>query len=75
LYFITDVKIRKVGFGKLYVLLSEKKFSLLQNILPSLEACAPSGWEYSSQPVSVSDGDAAPFKTVFHHSQMTARKA
>jgi len=37
-YFITDVKSQKVEFEKLYILLSEKKISLLQDILPSLEA-------------------------------------
>ncbi|THU90006.1 chaperonin Cpn60/TCP-1, partial [Dendrothele bispora CBS 962.96] len=37
-YFITDVKSQKVEFEKPYILLSEKKISALQNILPSLEA-------------------------------------
>jgi chaperonin GroEL len=39
-YFVTDVKSQKVEFEKLFVLLSEKKISLLQDILPSLEAAA-----------------------------------
>ena len=39
-YFITDVKSQKVEFEKLFVLLSEKKISLLQDILSSLEAAA-----------------------------------
>ncbi|KAL4071939.1 chaperonin GroL [Scleroderma citrinum] len=39
-YFITDVKSQKVEFEKPLVLLSEKKISLLQDILPSLEAAA-----------------------------------
>ena len=39
-YFITDVKSQKVEFKKLFVLLSKKKISLLQDILPSLEAAA-----------------------------------
>ena len=39
-YFITDVKSQKVEFEKPYVLLSEKKISALQDILPSLEAAA-----------------------------------
>ena len=39
-YFITDVKSQKVEFEKPFILLSEKKISLLQNILPSLEAAA-----------------------------------
>jgi len=39
-YFITDVKTQKVEFEKPLVLLSEKKISLLQDILPSLEAAA-----------------------------------
>ncbi|EJD50658.1 chaperonin GroL [Auricularia subglabra TFB-10046 SS5] len=39
-YFITDVKAQKVEFEKPLVLLSEKKISLLQDILPSLEAAA-----------------------------------
>ncbi|KAI5981508.1 chaperonin GroL [Pisolithus marmoratus] len=41
-YFITDVKSQKVEFEKPLVLLSEKKISLLQDILPSLEAAAQS---------------------------------
>lgn len=39
-YFITDVKSQKVEFEKPLVLLSEKKISVLQDILPSLEAAA-----------------------------------
>ncbi len=39
-YFITDVKSQKVEFEKAYILLSKKKISLLQDILPSLEAAA-----------------------------------
>jgi chaperonin GroEL len=39
-YFITDVKGQKVEFEKPYILLSEKKISLLQDILPTLEAAA-----------------------------------
>ena len=39
-YFITDVKSQKVEFKKPYILLLEKKISLLQDILPSLEAAA-----------------------------------
>ena len=39
-YFVTDVKAQKVEFEKPYILLSEKKISLLQDILPSLEAAA-----------------------------------
>ena len=39
-YFITDVKTQKVEFEKPLVLLSEKKISLLQDVLPSLEAAA-----------------------------------
>jgi chaperonin GroEL len=39
-YFITDVKAQKVEFEKPYILLSEKKISLLQDILPALEAAA-----------------------------------
>ena len=39
-YFITDVKAQKVEFEKPLILLSEKKISLLQDILPSLEAAA-----------------------------------
>ena len=37
-YFVTDVKSQKVEFEKPLILLSEKKISLLQDILPSLEA-------------------------------------
>ena len=39
-YFVTDVKSQKVEFEKPYILLSEKKISLLQDILPSLEIAA-----------------------------------
>jgi chaperonin GroEL len=39
-YFVTDVKAQKVDFEKPFILLSEKKISLLQDILPSLEAAA-----------------------------------
>ncbi|KAI0065068.1 chaperonin GroL [Artomyces pyxidatus] len=39
-YFVTDVKAQKVEFEKPFILLSEKKISLLQDILPSLEAAA-----------------------------------
>ncbi|KAG0697841.1 chaperonin GroL [Suillus ampliporus] len=39
-YFITDVKTQKVEFEKPFILLSEKKISLLQDILPSLETAA-----------------------------------
>ena len=39
-YFITVIKFQKVEFEKPYILLSEKKISLLQDILPSLEAAA-----------------------------------
>ncbi|KAG6379637.1 TCP-1/cpn60 chaperonin family-domain-containing protein [Boletus reticuloceps] len=39
-YFITDVKAQKVEFEKPFILLSEKKISILQDILPSLEAAA-----------------------------------
>lgn len=39
-YFITDVKSQRVDLEKPLVLLSEKKISLLQDILPSLEAAA-----------------------------------
>lgn len=41
-YFITDVKAQKVEFDKPLILLSEKKISLLQDILPTLEAAAQS---------------------------------
>ena len=37
-YFITDIKTQKTEFEKPLVLLSEKKISALQDILPSLEA-------------------------------------
>jgi chaperonin GroEL len=39
-YFITDVKTQKTEFEKPLILLSEKKISLIQDILPSLEAAA-----------------------------------
>ncbi|CAG8503723.1 1712_t:CDS:2 [Racocetra fulgida] len=39
-YFITDTKTQKVEFEKPLILLSEKKISVLQDILPSLEAAA-----------------------------------
>lgn len=39
-YFITDVKTQKAEFEKPLILLSEKKISALQDILPSLEAAA-----------------------------------
>jgi chaperonin GroEL len=39
-YFITDVKTQKVEFEKPLILLSEKKISVLQDILPALEASA-----------------------------------
>lgn len=39
-YFITDVKTQKVEFEKPLILLSEKKISVLQDIIPSLEAAA-----------------------------------
>ncbi|KAJ7471740.1 chaperonin Cpn60/TCP-1 family [Mycena latifolia] len=39
-YFVTDVKGQKVELDKPYILLSEKKISLLQDILPTLEAAA-----------------------------------
>ncbi|KAG1804869.1 heat shock protein 60, mitochondrial precursor [Suillus plorans] len=39
-YFITDVKTQKVDFEKPFILLSEKKISSLQDILPSLETAA-----------------------------------
>jgi len=41
-YFVTDVKSQKVEFEKPFILLSEKKISLLQDILPSLETAAQS---------------------------------
>ena len=37
-YFVTDMKSQKVEFEKLFILLSEEEISLLQGILPSLEA-------------------------------------
>jgi chaperonin GroEL len=40
LCFVTDVKSQKVEFEKPPIMLSEKKISLLQDILPSLEAAA-----------------------------------
>jgi chaperonin GroEL len=39
-YFITDVKSQKVEFEKPLILLSEKKISALQDILPALETSA-----------------------------------
>ena len=39
-YFVTNVKSQKVEFKKPYILLSEKKISLLQDILPTLEIAA-----------------------------------
>jgi chaperonin GroEL len=39
-YFVTDVKSQKVEFEKPYILLSETKISLLQDIPPSLEIAA-----------------------------------
>ncbi|EKM49649.1 uncharacterized protein PHACADRAFT_265217 [Phanerochaete carnosa HHB-10118-sp] len=39
-YFVTDVKTQKVEFEKPLILLSEKKISALQDILPSLEIAA-----------------------------------
>lgn len=39
-YMVTDVKTQKTEFEKPLVLLSEKKISLLQDILPSLEVAA-----------------------------------
>ncbi|KAG6371362.1 GroEL-like apical domain-containing protein [Boletus reticuloceps] len=41
-YFITDVRAQKVKFEKPFILLSEKKILVLQDILPSLEAAAQS---------------------------------
>jgi chaperonin GroEL len=38
-YFVTDVKSQRVEFEKPYILLSEKKISLLQDILPSYVHC------------------------------------
>ena len=37
-HFVMDVKSQKVEFEKLFILLSEEEISLLQGILPSLEA-------------------------------------
>jgi chaperonin GroEL len=39
-YFVTDVKSQKVEFEKPLILLSEKKISILQDILPTLELAA-----------------------------------
>jgi chaperonin GroEL len=39
-YFITDVKAQRVEFEKPLILLSEKKISLIQDILPALETAA-----------------------------------
>lgn len=39
-YFISDIKSQRVEFEKPLILLSEKKISLIQDILPSLEAAA-----------------------------------
>ncbi|KAG0741861.1 hypothetical protein G6F57_000520 [Rhizopus arrhizus] len=39
-YFITDTKTQKVEFEKPLILLSEKKISLLQDVLPALETAA-----------------------------------
>lgn len=39
-YFVTDVKTQKCEYEKPLILLSEKKISALQDILPSLEAAA-----------------------------------
>ena len=41
-YFITDVKSQRVEFEKPYILMSEKKISALQDILPALEIAAQS---------------------------------
>ncbi|KAJ3500191.1 hypothetical protein NLJ89_g9903 [Agrocybe chaxingu] len=41
-YFVTDVKSQKVEFEKPLILLSEKKISALQDILPTLELAAQS---------------------------------
>lgn len=38
--FVTDVKAQKAELEKPFILLSEKKISLLQDILPSLEMAA-----------------------------------
>ncbi|GAA5984081.1 hypothetical protein JCM10908_006041 [Rhodotorula pacifica] len=39
-YFVTDVKSQRVEFEKPLILLSEKKISLIQDILPALETAA-----------------------------------
>ncbi|KAG0224423.1 chaperonin [Mortierella sp. GBA43] len=39
-YFVTDTKTQKVEFEKPLILLSEKKISVLQDVLPALEAAA-----------------------------------
>ena len=39
-YFISDIKSQRVEFEKPLILLSEKKISLIQDILPALEAAA-----------------------------------
>jgi chaperonin GroEL (HSP60 family) len=39
-YFITDTKNQKVEYENPYVLLSEKKISVIQDILPSLDIAA-----------------------------------
>lgn len=39
-YFITDAKAQKVEFEKPLILLSEKKISALQDLLPTMEYCA-----------------------------------
>lgn len=39
-YFVTDVKAQKVEYEKPLILMSEKKISLLQDILPALEAAS-----------------------------------
>jgi chaperonin GroEL len=39
-YFITDTRSQKVEFEKPLILLSEKKISLIQDILPALEIAA-----------------------------------
>ncbi|EMD31541.1 hypothetical protein CERSUDRAFT_144847 [Gelatoporia subvermispora B] len=41
-YFVTDVKSQKVDFEKPLILLSEKKISVLQDILPALEQAVQS---------------------------------
>ena len=41
-YFVTDIKSQKVEYEKPLILLSEKKVSLLQDILPALEMAAQS---------------------------------